>query len=129
MVVDAVTGDSVQLRCDTAHRPQQADRRGEGRADPVAVALVGQLEAALARIAELEARLAKLDRPAKTPDNSSLPPSRGQKGVSGISCGVGHDRSKGARPCRDAKSLVYLTPSSTSCWPGPIPKRPSIPMG
>ena len=41
--------------------------------------LVGQLEAALARIAELEARLAKLDRPAKTPDNSSLPPSRGQK--------------------------------------------------
>ena len=41
--------------------------------------LVGQLEAALARIAELEARLAKLERPAKTPDNSSLPPSKGQK--------------------------------------------------
>lgn len=42
--------------------------------------LVGKLEAALARIAELEARLAKYERPAKTPDNSSLPPSRGQKG-------------------------------------------------
>ena len=41
--------------------------------------LVGQLEAALARIAELDARLAKLERPAKTPDNSSLPPSKGQK--------------------------------------------------
>ena len=41
--------------------------------------LVGQLEAALARIAELEARLAKLERPAKTPDNSSLPPSKGPK--------------------------------------------------
>ena len=41
--------------------------------------LVGQLEAALARIAALEARLAKLERPAKTPDNSSLPPSKGQK--------------------------------------------------
>ena len=41
--------------------------------------LVGQLQAALARIAELEARLAKLERPAKTPDNSSLPPSTGQK--------------------------------------------------
>jgi len=41
--------------------------------------LVGQLQAALARIAELEARLAVLERPAKTPDNSSLPPSRGQK--------------------------------------------------
>lgn len=41
--------------------------------------LVGQLEAALARVAELEARLAKLERPPKTPDNSSLPPSKGQK--------------------------------------------------
>jgi transposase len=41
--------------------------------------LVGQLEAALARIAELEKRLAKYERPAKTPDNSSLPPSKGQK--------------------------------------------------
>ena len=48
--------------------------------------LVGQLEAALARIAALEARnaalearLADLERPRKTPDNSSLPPSKGQK--------------------------------------------------
>ena len=41
--------------------------------------LVGQLDAALARIAELEARLAKQERPARTPDNSSLPPSKGQK--------------------------------------------------
>jgi transposase len=41
--------------------------------------LVGRLEAALARIAELEKRLAKFERPAKTPDNSSLPPSKGQK--------------------------------------------------
>jgi transposase len=41
--------------------------------------LIGQLEAALARIAELEARLAKLERPAKTPDNSSVSPSKGQK--------------------------------------------------
>jgi len=41
--------------------------------------LVGQLEAALARIAELEKRLAAFERPPKTPDNSSLPPSTGQK--------------------------------------------------
>jgi len=41
--------------------------------------LVGRLEAALARIAELEARLAKFEAPSKTPDNSSLPPSKGQK--------------------------------------------------
>ena len=41
--------------------------------------LVGQLEAALARITELEQRLAVFERPAKTPDNSSLPPSTGPK--------------------------------------------------
>jgi transposase len=41
--------------------------------------LVGQLEAALARIAELEKRLATFERPKKTPENSSLPPSKGQK--------------------------------------------------
>ncbi len=41
--------------------------------------LVAQLEAALKRIAQLEARLALLEKPPKTPDNSSLPPSKGQK--------------------------------------------------
>lgn len=41
--------------------------------------LVGQLEAALARIAELEVLLARLEKPPKTPNNSSLPPSKGQK--------------------------------------------------
>jgi transposase len=41
--------------------------------------LAGQLEAALSRIAELEKRLAAFERPPKTPDNSSLPPSKGQK--------------------------------------------------
>ncbi len=41
--------------------------------------LVGQLQAALARIAELEKRLAAAEQPFKTPDTSSLPPSQGQK--------------------------------------------------
>jgi len=41
--------------------------------------LVGQLEAAQKRIAALEARVEALSRPPKTPDNSSTPPSRGQK--------------------------------------------------
>jgi hypothetical protein len=39
--------------------------------------LVAQNKVLLARIAELEAKLGK---PPKTPDNSSLPPSRGQRG-------------------------------------------------
>ncbi len=41
--------------------------------------LVAQLEAAQARVAALEARIEDLSRPPKTPDNSSTPPSRGQK--------------------------------------------------
>ena len=55
--------------------------------------LVGQLEAALARIAELEKRLAKFERPAKTADNSSLPPSKGQKS----------DRPAGDKPRRKSR--------------------------
>ncbi|HKM62019.1 MAG TPA: hypothetical protein VJY39_05965, partial [Acidisphaera sp.] len=47
--------------------------------DALILSLVGQLEAALARIAELEKRLAGFEQPPKTPDNSSLPPSKGQK--------------------------------------------------
>ena len=39
--------------------------------------LVGQLEAVLARIAALEAQLARLEKSRKTPDKPSLPPSRG----------------------------------------------------
>jgi transposase len=55
--------------------------------------LVGQLEAALVRIAELEKRLAALERPPKTPDNSSLPPSKGQKA----------DRPAGDKPPRRSR--------------------------
>src|SRR6185436_6690719 len=42
---------------------------------------------------------------------------------------VGHDRSKGARQCRDAKHLTFRMPSSTSCWPAPIRRRPSTLTG
>lgn len=75
-MVDAVTDGSIQHRGDTRNRPQQADRRREGRVDPSLLPLGGQLEAALARVADLEARLALLEKPPKTPDNSSLPPSK-----------------------------------------------------
>jgi transposase len=57
--------------------------------------LVGQLEAALTRIAELEARLARLEKPPKTPDNSSLPPSKGQKS---------NDRPTGKKPPRKSRA-------------------------
>src|ERR1700746_985074 len=50
-------------------------------------------------------------------------------GLSEISWGVGHDGSKGARPCRHAKNPVFLMPFSTSCWPAPTPRRLSIRMG
>jgi transposase len=55
--------------------------------------LAGQLEAAVARIAELEQRLATFERPPKTPDNSSLPPSKGQKS----------DRPGGDKPPRKSR--------------------------
>ena len=58
--------------------------------------LVGQLEAALAHIADLEKRLAKFERPARTPDNSSLPPSKGQK----------PDRPAGDKPPRKSRPGV-----------------------
>lgn len=47
--------------------------------DTLILSLFGRLDAALARIADLERRLAVLERPPKNPDNSSLPPSTGQK--------------------------------------------------
>jgi len=47
--------------------------------DALILSLFAQLQAALARIGELEKRLDALQSPPKTPDNSSLPPSKGQK--------------------------------------------------
>src|SRR5215212_9913115 len=46
--------------------------------------------------------------------------------LSGISCVGGHDGSKGAPTCRDAKSRRYPTPFWTSCWRAPIQRRRSI---
>jgi hypothetical protein len=55
--------------------------------------LVGQLEAALARVAVLEARVEELTRPPRIPDNSSTPPVRGHK----------PDRSSGDRHPRGSR--------------------------
>jgi len=61
-------------------------RLSHAEKDTLILALLGQLTAAHerivaqdARIAALEARLDELTRPPKTPDNSSRPPSQGQK--------------------------------------------------
>jgi transposase len=47
--------------------------------DALILTLSARLDAALKLIAELQAWIEELTRPGKTPDNSSLPPSKGQK--------------------------------------------------
>ena len=78
-VVDAITGDSIHRRGDARNNLTKLTVAEKDALILSLLPLVGQLEAALARIAELEARLARLEKPPKTPDNSSLPPSKGQK--------------------------------------------------
>jgi transposase len=64
--------------------------------DDLILTLFGRLDAALARIAELEKRLAAFERPPKNPDNSSMPPSKGQK----------PDRPAGGKPPRKSRPGV-----------------------
>jgi transposase len=63
--------------------PAAWSRLGSSDKDALIKALLGQLAEFKARVERLEAEnaelRAKLDLPPKTPDNSSLPPSRGQK--------------------------------------------------
>jgi transposase len=60
-------------------QPPDLTRLSHAEKDALILALLGQLTAAHERIAVLEARLDELTRPPKTPDNSSKPPSQGQK--------------------------------------------------
>ena len=69
--------------------------------------LFGQLEAALVRIAELEKRLAAFERPPKTPDNSSLPPSKGQKADRPAGDKPPRRSSPRLRPCTGAESRPH----------------------
>lgn len=59
--------------------PPDLARLSHAEKDALILALLAQLAAAHERIAALEARLDELTRPPKTPDNSSKPPSQGQK--------------------------------------------------
>jgi transposase len=93
--------------------------------------LVGQLQAALARIAELEARLAELQRPAKTPDNSSLPPSKGQKpdvpagGKPPRKSRPGVARVLEPNPDRIADAKLEACPHCAAAWPD-APQTPQM---
>jgi len=86
--------------------------------------LVSRLDAALARIAELEARLALLEKPAKTPDNSSLPPSKGQKSEQPTEGNrpprksrPGFGRTLEPNPDRIVDRLLDACPHCAAAWP------------
>jgi len=59
--------------------PPDLTRLSPTEKDGLILALFAQLAAAHEKIAALEARIDELTRPPKTPDNSSKPPSQGQK--------------------------------------------------
>jgi transposase len=59
--------------------PPDLDELSHAEKDALIRALIAQLAAAQQQIAVLQARVDELTRPAKTPNNSSKPPSQGQK--------------------------------------------------
>jgi transposase len=59
--------------------PPDLDALSHAEKDTLILALFARLSEALERIAALEARMVELNRPPKTPGNSSKPPSQGQK--------------------------------------------------
>src|SRR6201986_4142348 len=73
--IDSPSTDGAQLVASLLARIDGLMAQVAGRDERIDQ-LLAQVKALNARIAELEA---KRDRPPKTPDNSSLPPSRGQK--------------------------------------------------
>ena len=60
-------------------RPPDLSALSHAEKDALILALFDRLTVQDERITALEARLAELTRPPKTPDNSSKPPSQGQK--------------------------------------------------
>src|ERR1700750_13588 len=73
--IDSLSNDGAQLVASLLARIDRLMAQIAARDDRIDE-LLAQVKALNARIAEFEA---KCGRPPKTPDNSSLPPSRGQK--------------------------------------------------
>ena len=73
--IDSLSNDGAQLVASLLARIDRLMAQIAARDDRIDK-LLAQVKALNARIAEFEA---KYGRPPKTPDNSSLPPSRGQK--------------------------------------------------
>ena len=110
------------------HAPPLADISQLSGAEKVAliVALWTRLDAALAANAELEALTArvaaleaKLNEPAKTPDNSSLPPSHGHKGQQAAS------PQTGGRAAAPASAGAASRPRAHRRGPGREPVLPA----
>jgi transposase len=82
-------------------QPPDLAKLSSAEKDELILALFAQLAAAHEKITALEARIDELTRPPKTPDNSSKPPSQGQK----------QDRSEpaGERPPRKSRPGVGRT--------------------
>ena len=59
--------------------PPDLSKLNHSEKDALILALFAQLASAHEKIAALEARVGELTQPPKTPDNSSKPPSQGQK--------------------------------------------------
>ncbi len=73
------TSDSIQALCAPGIDLAKLSHAEKDELILSLLPLVGRLEAALARITDLEKRLAAYERPPKNPGNSSMPPSKGQK--------------------------------------------------
>ena len=79
-------------------QPPDLTKLSSAEKDGLILALFAQLAAAHEKITALEARIDELTRPPKTPDNSSKPPSQGQK--------QDHPEPSGERPPRKGRPGV-----------------------
>ncbi len=102
--------------------PPDLSKLTPGEKDALILTQAVQLQVALARIEALEKQLERLLAPAKTPDNSSLPPSKGQKpnrpdkpGDKGPRQGSLGRKGGGRGLAADPDELVVTKPARCQC--------------